>query len=76
MFQMDKCLSDNKMVVFSFASLLTTMTISDIFEVDFLLVGYAHEDTDGTYGRLSTQIKRKDIFLPPTMQLRMIRMLR
>ena len=36
--------------------------VFNIFKVGFLSVGHTHEDIDGTYGRLSAKLMRKDIF--------------
>ena len=61
--QMDNCLGDNKnRFVFAFLSLLTARRVFEIVEVGILPVGHTHEDIDGTYGRLSTKLMRKDIF--------------
>ena len=49
--------------MFDFLSLLIARRLFDIIEVYFLVVGHTHEDIHGTYGRLLTQIKLKDIFL-------------
>ena len=61
--QLDNATSDNKnRYVFMFLSLLTTLGVFITIEVGFLLVGHTHEDIDGTYGRMSSNLKSKDIF--------------
>ena len=66
--QLDNAASDNKnRYLFMFLSLLTTLGIFNTIEVGFLLVGHAHEDIDGTYGRMSSNMKSKDIYSLPEM---------
>jgi len=61
--QLDNAASDNKnRYVFMFLSLLTALGIFITIEVGFLLVGHIHEDIDGTYGRISANLKSKDIY--------------
>ena len=50
-----------------FLSLLTALGIFNTIEVGFLLVGHTHEDIDGTYGRMSSNLKSKDIYSLPEM---------
>ena len=50
-----------------FVSLLTALGIFNTIEVGFLLVGHTHEDVDGTYGRMSSNLKSKDIYSLPEM---------
>ena len=50
-----------------FLSLLTALGVFITIEVGFLLVGYTHEDIDGTYGRMSSNLKSKDIYSLPEM---------
>ena len=68
MLQLDNAASDNKnRYLFMFLSLLTTLGIFNTIEVGFLLVGHTHEDIDGTYGRMSSNLKSKDIYSSPEM---------
>ena len=61
--QLDNAASDNKnRYVFMFLSLLTTLGVFITIEVGFLLVGHTHEDIDGTYRRMSSNLKSKDIY--------------
>ena len=61
--QLDNAASDNKnRYVFMFLSLLTALGVFITIEVGFLLVGHTHEDIDGTYGRMSSNLKSKDIY--------------
>jgi hypothetical protein len=61
--QLDNATSDNKIhYLFMFLSLLTALGVFITIEVGFLLVGHTHEDIDGTYGRISSNLKSKDIF--------------
>ena len=61
--QLDNAESDNKnLYVFMFLSLLTTLGVFITIEVGFLLVGYTHEDIDGTQGRMSSNLKSTDIY--------------
>jgi hypothetical protein len=61
--QLDNAASDNKnRYLFMFLSLLTALGVFNIIEVGFLLVGHTHEDIDGTYGRMSSNLKSKDIY--------------
>ena len=61
--QLDNARSDNKIhYLFMFLSLLTGLGVSITIEVGFLLVGHIHEDIDGTFGRISSNLKSKDIF--------------
>ena len=48
-----------------FLSLLTALGVFITIEVGFLLVGHTHEDIDGTYGRMSSNLKSKDIYSLP-----------
>ena len=50
-----------------FLSLLTALGVFITIEVGFLLVGHTHEDIDGTYGRMSSNLKSKDIYSLPEM---------
>ena len=50
-----------------FLSLLTALGVFITIEVGFLLVGHTHEDIDGTYGRMSSNLKSKDIYYLPEM---------
>ena len=50
-----------------FLSLLTALGFFITIEVGFLLVGYNHEDIDGTYRRMSSNLKSKDIYSLPKM---------
>ena len=60
---MDNAASDNKnRYVFMFLSLLTALGVFITIEVGFLLVGHTHEDIDGTYGRMSSNLKSTDIY--------------
>src|SRR5713226_1928285 len=64
--QLDNAASDNKnRYVFMFLSLLTALDFFITIEVGFLLVGHTHEDIDGTYGRMSSNLKSKDIYSLP-----------
>jgi hypothetical protein len=66
--QLDNAASDNKnCYVFMFLSLLTALGVFITIEVGFLLVGHTHEDIDGTYGRMSSNLKSKDIYSLPEM---------
>jgi hypothetical protein len=61
--QLDNATSDNKNhYIFMFLSLLTALGVFNTIEVGFLLVGHTHEDIDGTYGRMSSNLKSKDIY--------------
>jgi hypothetical protein len=50
-----------------FLSLLTALGVFITIEVGFLLVGHTHEDIDGTYRRMSSNLKSKDIYSLPEM---------
>ena len=50
-----------------FLSLLTILGVFTTIEVGFLLVGHIHEDIDGTYERMSSNLKSKDIYSLPEM---------
>jgi hypothetical protein len=52
-----------------FLSLLTTLGVFITIEVGFLLVGHIHEDIDGTYRRMSSNLKSKDIYSLPEMMV-------
>jgi hypothetical protein len=67
--QLDNAASDNKNhYLFMFLSLLTALGVFFItIEVEFLLVGHTHEDIDGTYRRMSSNLKSKDIYSLPEM---------
>ena len=45
-----------------FLSLLIALGVLIIIEVGFLIVGHTHEYIDGTYGRMSSNLKSKDIY--------------
>ena len=61
--QLGNAASDNKnRYVFMFLSLLTALAVFITIEVGFLLVGYTHEDIDGTYRRMSSNLKSTDIY--------------
>jgi hypothetical protein len=60
--QLDNATSDNKSCyLFMFLSLLTALGVLITIEVVFFLVGHTHEDIDETYGRISSNLKSKDI---------------
>ena len=62
--QLDNVASDNKnRYVFMFLSLLTALGVFITIEVGFLLMGHTHEDIDGTYGRMSSNLKSTDIYI-------------
>ena len=62
--QLDNAASDNKIpYVFMFLSLLTALGVFITIEVGFLLVGHTHEDIDGTYGRMYSNLKGKDYII-------------
>ena len=64
--QLENCGGENKNhYLFSFVSMLTTKSIFTIVYVSFLPFGHTHEDIDGTYGRLTAQLKRQDIISLP-----------
>ena len=64
--QLDNAASDNKnRYVFMFLSLITALDVFITIEVGFLLVGHTHEDIDGTYGRMYSNLKSKDIYSLP-----------
>lgn len=66
--QLDNAASDNKNhYLFMFLSLLTALGVFITIEVGFLLVGQTDEDIDGTYGRMSSNLKIKDIYSLPEM---------
>jgi hypothetical protein len=66
--QLDNAASDNKnRYLFMFLSLLTALGVFITIEVGFLPVGHTHEDIDGTYGRMSSNLKSKDIYSLPEM---------
>ena len=68
MLQLDNVASDNKnCYVFMFLSLLTALGVFITIEVGILLVGHTHEDIDGTYGRMSSNLKSKDLYSLPEM---------
>jgi len=48
-------------------SLLTALGVFINIGVGFFLVGHTHEDIDGTYGRISSNLKSKDIYSLPEM---------
>jgi hypothetical protein len=50
-----------------FLSLLTALGVFIIIEVGFFLVGHTHKDIDGTYKRMSSNLKIKDIYSLPKM---------
>ena len=50
-----------------FLSLLTALGVFITIEVEFFLVGHTHEDIDGIYGRISSNLKSKDIYSLPEM---------
>jgi hypothetical protein len=61
--QLDNAASDNKNhYLFMFLSLLTALGVFNTIEVGFFLVGHTHEDIYGTYGRMSSNLKSKDIY--------------
>lgn len=61
--QLDNAATDNKSrYLFMFLSLLTELGVFITIEVGFLLVGHTHEDIDGTYRRISSNLKSKDIY--------------
>ena len=61
--QLDNATSDNKNhYLFMFLSLLIALGVFITIEVGFFLVGHTHEDIDGTYRRMSSNLKSKDIF--------------
>ena len=65
---LDNATSDNKNhYLLMFLSLLIALGVFIIVEVGFLLVGHTHEDIDGTYGRMSSNLKSKDIYSLPKM---------
>jgi hypothetical protein len=51
-----------------FLSLLTALGIFITIEVGLFLVGHTHEDIDGTYGRMSSNLKGKNIYSLPEMK--------
>ena len=60
--QLDNAASDNNnRYVFMFLSLLTTFGVFITIEVGFFFVGHTHEGIDGTYGRMYSNLKSKDI---------------
>jgi len=64
--QLDNAASDNKnRYLFMFLSLLTAVGVFITIEVGFLPVGHTHEDIYGTYGRMSSNLKSKDIYSLP-----------
>ena len=66
--QLDNGTSDNKNhYVFMFLSLLIALGVFIIIEVGFLIVGHTHEYIDGTYRRMSSNLKSKDIYSLPEM---------
>ena len=66
--QLDNAASDNKNhYVFMFLSLLTTLGVFITIEVGFFFVGHTHEDIYGTYGRMYSNLKSKDIYSLPEM---------
>ena len=66
--QLDNVASDNKNhYVFMFLSLLTAFGVFITIEVGFLLVGHTHEDIDGTYRRMYSNLKSKYIYYLPEM---------
>ena len=67
--QMDNAISDNKNIyVFCFWSLFVTKCIFREVYVNFMLVGYTHDDIDALFGRWSMAL-RKESF--PTIPLLM-----
>ena len=66
--QLDNEASDNKNhYLFMFLSLLIALGVFNTIEVGFFLVGHTHEDIDGTYKRMSSNLKSKDIYSLPEM---------
>jgi hypothetical protein len=65
---LDNAASDNNNhYLLMFLSLLIALGVFITIEVGFLLVGHTHEDIDGTYGRMSSNLKSKDIYSLPEM---------
>jgi len=61
--QLDNATSDNKnRYLFMFLSLLTALGVFIIIEVGFLPVGHTHEYIGGTYRRMPSNLKSKDIY--------------
>ena len=61
--QLDNATSDNNNhYLLIFLSLLIALGVFITVEVGFLLVGHTNEDIDGTYGRMSSNLKSKDIY--------------
>jgi hypothetical protein len=66
--QLDNKTSDNKnRYLFMVLSLLTTLGVYITIEVGFLFVGHTHEDIDGTYRRMSSNLKSKYIYYSSEM---------
>ncbi len=66
--QLDNAASDNKnCYLFMFQSLLTALGVFITIDVGFFPVGHTHEDIDGTYGIMSSNLKSKDIYSLPEM---------
>lgn len=66
--QLDNVASDHKnRYLFMFLSLFAALGVFITIEVGFLLVGHTHEDIDGTYGRMASNLKSKDIYSLPEM---------
>ena len=68
LFQLDNATSDNKnRYLFMFLSLLTALSVFITIKVGLLPVGHTHEDINGTYGRMYSNLKSKDIYSLPEM---------
>lgn len=66
--QLDNATSDNKNhYLFMFLSLLTARGVFITIEVGSLPMGHTHEDIHGTYRRMSSNLKSKDIYSLPEM---------
>jgi hypothetical protein len=63
---LDNGVSDNKNhYLFMFIPLLTTLGVFITIEVVLLPVAHTHEDIDGSYGRISLNLKSKDKYSLP-----------
>ena len=66
--QLDNVASDNKNhYLFMFLSLLNSLGVLITIEVGFFPMGQTHEDINGTYRRISSNLKGKVIYSLPEM---------
>jgi len=63
---LDNAASDNKIhYIFMFPSLLAALGVLITIKVGFWHVTHFHEDINGTYGKIISNLKSKDIYYLP-----------